>query len=120
LPQMFVGNSLACFLHPHHWIPSINILAVTYSDKRIYILTYGPPAWGLGWGQQPLYCKRSNLLGNVLQSLKSGRILWHDLSTGKCAGDFGTWNIWSLYKMDLRKTGWEGVEWTDLAPDRDQ
>jgi hypothetical protein len=28
---------------------------------------------------------------------------------------FGTWN-----KMDLREIGWGGVDWIDLAQDRDQ
>jgi hypothetical protein len=23
-------------------------------------------------------------------------------------------------KMDLRETGWDGIDWTDLAQDRDQ
>jgi hypothetical protein len=29
---------------------------------------------------------------------------------------FGTWNI----KMDLRELGWDGMNWIDLAEDRDQ
>jgi hypothetical protein len=24
------------------------------------------------------------------------------------------------YKMDLREIGWDGMDWIDLAPDRDQ
>jgi hypothetical protein len=27
---------------------------------------------------------------------------------------------WEDIKMDLRKTGWGGMDWIDLAPDRDQ
>jgi hypothetical protein len=34
---------------------------------------------------------------------------------------FGTWNVRSMYgKMDLRETGWDGVDWIDMAQDRDQ
>jgi hypothetical protein len=29
---------------------------------------------------------------------------------------FGTWNI----KIDLREIGWDGMDWIDLAQDRDQ
>jgi hypothetical protein len=31
---------------------------------------------------------------------------------------FGTWNVSS--KMDLREIGWDGVDWIDMAQDRDQ
>jgi hypothetical protein len=31
---------------------------------------------------------------------------------------FGTWNDRS--EMDLRETGWGGMDWIDLAEDRDQ
>jgi hypothetical protein len=30
--------------------------------------------------------------------------------------DVGVWTI----KMDLREVGWDGVDWIDLAQDRDQ
>jgi hypothetical protein len=33
---------------------------------------------------------------------------------------FGTWNITSMYKIDLREIGWDGMDWIDLAQDRDQ
>jgi hypothetical protein len=42
---------------------------------------------------------------------------------------FGTWNVRSLYgagslrtvaKMDLRELGGDGMDWIDLAQDRDQ
>jgi hypothetical protein len=41
---------------------------------------------------------------------------------------FGTWNVRSLYragslrtvKMDLREIGGDGMDWIDLAQDRDQ
>jgi hypothetical protein len=29
---------------------------------------------------------------------------------------FGTWNI----KMDLKEIGWDGVDWIEMAQDRDQ
>jgi hypothetical protein len=29
---------------------------------------------------------------------------------------FGTWNV----RMDLREIGWGGMDWIDLAQDRDQ
>jgi hypothetical protein len=32
----------------------------------------------------------------------------------------GTWNVRSLYKMDLREIGSDGTDWIDLAEDRDQ
>jgi hypothetical protein len=30
---------------------------------------------------------------------------------------FGTWNVRTMY---LREIGWDGVDWIDLAQDRDQ
>jgi hypothetical protein len=43
---------------------------------------------------------------------------------------FGTWNVRSMTRarslravgeeMDLRKIGWDGVDWMDMAQDRDQ
>jgi hypothetical protein len=45
---------------------------------------------------------------------------------------FGTWNVRSLYragslkavvdniKMDVREIGWDGMDWIDLAQDKDQ
>jgi hypothetical protein len=32
--------------------------------------------------------------------------------------DVGGWTI--LHKMDLREIGWDGMDWIDLAQDRDQ
>jgi hypothetical protein len=32
---------------------------------------------------------------------------------------FGTWNVISI-KMDLGERGWDGMDWIDLAQDRDQ
>jgi hypothetical protein len=31
---------------------------------------------------------------------------------------FGTWNVRSMYKMDLREIGWDGVDWIYLAQNR--
>jgi hypothetical protein len=31
---------------------------------------------------------------------------------------FGTWDVRS--KMDLREIGWDGMDWIDMAQDRDQ
>jgi hypothetical protein len=28
--------------------------------------------------------------------------------------------VWTILKMELRETGWDGVDWIDLAQDRDQ
>jgi hypothetical protein len=33
---------------------------------------------------------------------------------------FGIWNVRSMYKIDLREIGWDGMDWIDLAQDRDQ
>jgi hypothetical protein len=34
---------------------------------------------------------------------------------------FGTWNVRSgNNKMDLREIGWDGVDWMDMAQDKDQ
>jgi hypothetical protein len=33
--------------------------------------------------------------------------------------DVGGWTI-LLNKMDLREIGWDGMNWTDMAQDRDQ
>jgi hypothetical protein len=33
---------------------------------------------------------------------------------------FGVWKVISMYKMDLREIGWDGINWIDLAQDRDQ
>jgi hypothetical protein len=57
----------------------------------------GPPALGLGVGLTTPHRINISLLRNVKKSLGLGRI-----------------------RMDLRETGWGGIEWTDLARDRDQ
>jgi hypothetical protein len=41
-----------------------------------------PSSLGVGWGANPPV-KALNLLRNVLPSLGPGRILWHELSSGK-------------------------------------
>jgi hypothetical protein len=33
---------------------------------------------------------------------------------------FGTWNVRNVYKIYLREIGWGGMDWIDLAEDRDQ
>jgi hypothetical protein len=32
---------------------------------------------------------------------------------------FGTWNVRSMYRAILREIGWDGVDWIDVAQDRD-
>jgi hypothetical protein len=43
----------------------------------------GPPAWGLGGGLTTLPRKTQYLLRTTTHSLGTGRITWHNLSTGK-------------------------------------
>jgi hypothetical protein len=43
----------------------------------------GPPAWGLGGGLTNLPRKTQCLLRITTHSLGTGRITWHNLSTGK-------------------------------------
>jgi hypothetical protein len=43
----------------------------------------GPPAWGLGGGLTILPRKTQYLLRIITHSLGTGRITWHNLSTGK-------------------------------------
>jgi hypothetical protein len=50
------------------------------------------------------YCKTSNLLRNVVESLGPGWILWHDQKVDK---RFGMWNIMSLYRADSLETATE-------------
>jgi hypothetical protein len=33
---------------------------------------------------------------------------------------FFVWLVYALIKMDLREIGWDGMDWIDLAQDRDQ
>jgi hypothetical protein len=35
---------------------------------------------------------------------------WEDQAVG----------VWKIIKMDLREIGWNGMDWIDLAQDRDQ
>jgi hypothetical protein len=41
----------------------------------------GPPAWGMGGGLTTLPRKPQYLLRNTTHSLRTGRIIWHDLRT---------------------------------------
>jgi hypothetical protein len=61
------------------------------------------------------------MLQNVTEGLRLGRIRWNDLSNGN--GEETTWKTrqgWKgNIKVDLRKIDWEGMDWIDLAQDRD-
>jgi hypothetical protein len=40
----------------------------------------------------------------------NGRAHWEDKDVGG----------WTILKLILREIGWDGVDWTDMAQDRDQ
>jgi hypothetical protein len=58
---------------------------------------------GVGRGLTTLPRKTQYLLRNTTHNLRSGRIIWHNLSTGKDMR-FGTWNVRSLYRSGSLKT----------------
>jgi hypothetical protein len=35
-------------------------------------------------------------------------------------GNFVSWSLPQILLMDLREIGWDGVDWIELAQDRDQ
>jgi hypothetical protein len=43
---------------------------------------------------------------------------WGDLREGDHFGDQGGWE--DNIKMDLQEVGWEGMDWIELAEDRDR
>jgi hypothetical protein len=78
----------------------------------------GPPAWGLGRGQQPPHQKKLYMLWIIYKCLGSGQIFWHDLilREGPLGRPRHRWE--GGIRMDLREMGWGIVEWILLAQDR--
>ena len=98
--------------------PPICRVAANISNKQPRTADNGwYSSLGIGRGannSSPL--KRIMLLNVHTESLGPGLIIWYDLSDGKWTWDLVQDNI----KMDLQEVGCAGMDWIELAQDRDR
>ena len=80
-----------------------------------------PPATVLGEVILTPRGKIVALLRNRHTCLGPGLIIWYDLSTAEGKRPLGTPRpTWEDIKMDLQDVRWGGMDWIDLAQDRDR
>jgi hypothetical protein len=60
-----------------------------------------------------------NMLYNVMKIKLHGKKLYFVFTDSACSPPSFLKRCVCLIKMDLREIGWDGVDWVDLAQDRD-